>query len=56
MELTFTTNIKKTGVTDQTVYGTSSIFIDDYILEVVYEFPPLDSSNLSAATKPAATA
>ena len=34
-----------TGVTDQNVYGTQGISIDDYILEVVYEFPPLDSSN-----------
>ena len=45
IELTITMNIKMTSVTDQNVYGTSSIFIDDYILEVVYEFPPLDSSN-----------
>ena len=43
--LTITMNIKKTSVTDQNVYGTPNILIDDYILEVVYEFPPLDSSN-----------
>ena len=38
-------NIKKSGVTDQNVYGTPSISIDDYILEVVDEFPSLDSNS-----------
>lgn len=45
IEWTLTSNIKKTGVTDQDVYNTPSISIDDYILEVVDEFPFLDSSN-----------